>query len=372
MTTEILRTQRLALRQLTQDDLPALCETLQDAQAMAAWGHAFSLDEARAWLDKQLRRYRETGMGLWAVCRREDGQLIGQCGVTWQDVGAASPVAEVGYLFARAYWHRGYAAEAARACRDWAFEHLWVDEVYSLIRPMNRASRHVAIRNGMRCEGQFLKEYRGQALVHDLYAITRREWLRVTGRPGASEAWDLMDAERRPIARTVLRRGRLPAGCYHLGVRVIVADGEGNVLLVHSAKRRSPRACAWECPGGAVLSGESSVRAAQRELCEETGIALDEEDFHFLTATTSGSCHHDSYLAVKKTPLRALTFQPGETDRAEWVPYREFEAMPAGRMPAPKIRRMVRQSPALAQLAGLRGAARRGEKSTCKPAQDDV
>ena len=96
MTTEILRTQRLALRQLTQDDLPALCETLQDAQAMAAWGHAFSLDEARAWLDKQLRRYRETGMGLWAVCRREDGRLIGQCGVTWQDVGAASPVAELG------------------------------------------------------------------------------------------------------------------------------------------------------------------------------------------------------------------------------------------------------------------------------------
>ena len=54
MTTEILRTQRLALRQLTQDDLPALCETLQDAQAMAAWGHAFSLDEARAWLDKDV------------------------------------------------------------------------------------------------------------------------------------------------------------------------------------------------------------------------------------------------------------------------------------------------------------------------------
>ena len=45
------------------------------------------------------------------------GEMIGQCGITLQRIDD-DEVTEVGYLFQRAHWHRGYALEAAAACRD--------------------------------------------------------------------------------------------------------------------------------------------------------------------------------------------------------------------------------------------------------------
>lgn len=82
-------------------------------------------------------------------------------------------VHEVGYLFQKAYWHQGYAAEAAIACRDWALETLGVDEVFSIIRENNAASRRVAERNGMTVKGAFTKHYHGVDMPHLVYSVSR-------------------------------------------------------------------------------------------------------------------------------------------------------------------------------------------------------
>lgn len=120
----ILETPRLALREFEPGDYDDLCLMLRDAETMYAYEHAFSEAEARAWLQKQLDRYAADGFGLWAVILKATGALIGQCGLTWQEAGDFGRVLEVGYIFNRAYWHRGCAAEAARACRDHAFSKL--------------------------------------------------------------------------------------------------------------------------------------------------------------------------------------------------------------------------------------------------------
>ena len=132
----ILQTPRLFLREMTQDDLPALCRTLQDEKAMYAYEHAFSGRKRRLGSTASLDRYRRDGFGLWAVILKETGQMIGQCGITWQDAGGAQ-VPEIGYLLERAYWHRGYATEAAAACREYAFHTLGISRVYSIIRDTN-------------------------------------------------------------------------------------------------------------------------------------------------------------------------------------------------------------------------------------------
>ena len=84
--THILSTTRLILREMTPADYPALSAILQDEATMYAYEHAFSDEETQTWLERQLQRYREDGFGLWAVVLKESGQMIGQCGITWQDI----------------------------------------------------------------------------------------------------------------------------------------------------------------------------------------------------------------------------------------------------------------------------------------------
>lgn len=168
----ILETERLYLRKLTLADRAALCETLQDKEAMYAYEHAFSDEEADAWLARQIARYQEDGFGLWAVIRKEDGAFLGQCGITMQDI-YGDRVPEIGYLLARRYWHKGYATEAARACKQYAFETLGLPAVYSIIRENNLPSRRVAERNGMRVVGTLVKHYYGFAMPHLVYRVEK-------------------------------------------------------------------------------------------------------------------------------------------------------------------------------------------------------
>ena len=55
--------------------------------------------------------------------------MIGQCGITMQEYKTAQ-VPEIGYLLAHKYWHKGYAVEAATACREYGFNTLKFDELY--------------------------------------------------------------------------------------------------------------------------------------------------------------------------------------------------------------------------------------------------
>lgn len=180
----ILETERLYLRRLTQGDFRDLCKILQDEEAMYAYEHAFSDGEVHEWLDRQLARYEDYDFGLWAVTLKETGELIGQCGITKQDCDGEI-VAEIGYLFQRAFWHQGYAAEAALACKRYGFETLGIEELYSIIRPENTASCRVAEKNGMRVKGQFTKHYYNMDMPHLIYSVKK-------------PSWDKYDASRRP------------------------------------------------------------------------------------------------------------------------------------------------------------------------------
>lgn len=177
----VLVTERLALRRMTEADFPALCEMLYDPQVMKAYEGPFSEGEAREWLNRQIARYAQWGFGLWAVVLRANGKMIGQCGVTWQATPQGDAL-EVGYLFSREYWHQGYATEAARASRDYAFEQLGAREICSIIRDTNAASQAVARRNGMKPRLRFIKDYRGVEMPHTAFFMERREWEREKGK----------------------------------------------------------------------------------------------------------------------------------------------------------------------------------------------
>lgn len=171
---EVITTARLVLREMTMGDLPAMRAIVQDEQTMYAWGHAWSEEETVAGLEKQLRAYQENGYGRWAVVLKETGIVIGMCGLLWWETDK-DRVPEIGYLFNRAYWHNGYAAEAAIACKRYAFDTLGFDEVYSLVKDTNYPSMNVAIRMGMRVRGRYVKLYRGEDMPHYIFSARKNE-----------------------------------------------------------------------------------------------------------------------------------------------------------------------------------------------------
>lgn len=99
---KILETERLLLRGLEQGDFKDVCKLLQDDEVMYAYEGAFNDQEVQNWLDRQFGRYRHDGFGLWGVVEKGSNELIGQCGITYQEFDGKR-VPEIGYLLERSF-----------------------------------------------------------------------------------------------------------------------------------------------------------------------------------------------------------------------------------------------------------------------------
>lgn len=168
----VLETPRLLLRKMRRSDIDALSAIMQDERVMYAYNGAFNDEETAMWLERQLQRYEMFGFGLWAATLKETGEMIGQCGITMQPYQAGL-VPEIGYLFAFRHWHKGYATEAAAACKEYGFDVLLFDALYSIIRDTNVASQNVALRNGMRPIDKVVKHYRGVEMPHIVFCVQK-------------------------------------------------------------------------------------------------------------------------------------------------------------------------------------------------------
>jgi RimJ/RimL family protein N-acetyltransferase len=157
-------TARLTLRVLHLSDLDAMHAYLGDRQTMLYYPAPFTREFVCEWIKRSEQSYRKLGYGLFGVVLKSSGELIGDCGLVWQEIDGVREL-EVGYHFRRDHWRNGYATEAARACIEYAFANAGVDHVISLIRPENLPSRRVAERNGMTLARQAI----WKDLLHDVW-----------------------------------------------------------------------------------------------------------------------------------------------------------------------------------------------------------
>lgn len=168
----ILETERLLLRELNYEDFDALYAVLADADIMRYYPYTFDEARVRRWIERNLQRYETEGFGLWAVVLKATGEMIGDCGITLQNIhGKMLP--EVGYHIRRDHQRRGYASEAAAGCIAWAFDNFAFPAVYSYMKYTNEASQRTAMKNGLR----FVEEYPDpDNEITRVYRITREEW----------------------------------------------------------------------------------------------------------------------------------------------------------------------------------------------------
>ena len=136
--------------------------------------YPYTFDKARVknWIQRNIERYRIFGFGLWAVCLKETGEIIGDCGLTMQLInGQIRP--EIGYHIRSDKQRRGYAKEAAIAVRDWTFINTPFNIIYSYMKHTNEPSFKTAISYGCRQVDEFLDETNE---IMKVFAISRDAW----------------------------------------------------------------------------------------------------------------------------------------------------------------------------------------------------
>ena len=168
----VILTERLFLREMTMDDFDALYKVFADKEIMQHYPYTFDEERVRGWIQRNVDRYNNEGFGLWAVCLRETGEMIGDCGLTLQNIdGQMLP--EIGYHIRKDCQKKGYAKEAALAVRDWAFKNTSYPAIYSYCKYTNVPSFKTAESIGM----HFEKEYPDEANKITHVSVIRREEL---------------------------------------------------------------------------------------------------------------------------------------------------------------------------------------------------
>jgi RimJ/RimL family protein N-acetyltransferase len=153
-----LETERLLLRVPESRDVDGYLE-VYDAEVMRFLGSGMvTRADAVAGVERMGQHWERHGVGLFSVVRKEDSRLLGRVGfLMWDPVRWVSGMREdlegdlqpeIGWTLGSPHWGRGYATEAALACRDWALGDLGWTRLISLIAPDNAASIRVAEKIG--------------------------------------------------------------------------------------------------------------------------------------------------------------------------------------------------------------------------------
>jgi [ribosomal protein S5]-alanine N-acetyltransferase len=148
------QSERLNFRKLEETDFEWWMEFSSHPEATRYFDFSENIipeEFCKLWFKKVFDRYKNDLGGHNVLVERITGKPVGMCGLLVQEVDGISEL-EIGYSLHPAFWGKGYATEAARKCRDFAFENNFAESLISIVHVDNTASAKVAMRNGMKLE----------------------------------------------------------------------------------------------------------------------------------------------------------------------------------------------------------------------------
>lgn len=123
-----------------------------DVSRYIGWNLMHTLEETTTYVEEMMRRERVETHLYASIFERDSGVLIGT-GMLFNFDDEASQ-AEIGYVFHKAYWGKGYASETIRVITDFAFEKLGLHKVHASVVAANIGSARVLEKNGYALEGR--------------------------------------------------------------------------------------------------------------------------------------------------------------------------------------------------------------------------
>lgn len=157
-----ITTERLTLRPFAEADIDFEADFYTTERSKFVGG---PLPREQVWrmVAAMLGHWHLRGYGFWAVEETATGRFAGHAGMWFPD---GWPEREIGWLLMGWAEGRGFAHEAAKAARMYAYETLGWTTAISLIATANTRSIALAERLGATYESVFEHERLGQSLIY--------------------------------------------------------------------------------------------------------------------------------------------------------------------------------------------------------------
>ncbi|MDF0716022.1 GNAT family N-acetyltransferase [Muricauda sp. 334s03] len=142
--------ERLVFRRLKPSDFDDWLPFYHNPKSTQFWEGLPSdpIVACRTQFDRVFERYENDLGGMNALVSKASGELVGICGLLVQTVDDMQEL-EIGYSVLPEFWLQGYAFEAAKKCKEYAFENNFANSLISIIHVDNVPSQKVALKNGM-------------------------------------------------------------------------------------------------------------------------------------------------------------------------------------------------------------------------------
>jgi isopentenyldiphosphate isomerase len=142
-----------------------------------------------------------------------------------------------------------------------------------------------------------------------------------------TELWDIYDINGKLTGKTMTRGDIFADGEYHLGVAAWIVNDKNELLLQKRAATKRIFPNLWATTGGAVLAGETSKEGCIREVKEELGIELNENDLVLLNRSFRKGLISDDYIVTIDISLNNLTIQSEEISEVKWATIDEIKRL---------------------------------------------
>lgn len=133
------------------------------------------------------------------------------------------------------------------------------------------------------------------------------------------EKWDVYDRNGNITGIIKTRQDTFEDGEYHLGASIWIVNHLGEVLIQKRSASKRFGANNWASTGGSVIAGETSIQGCIREVKEELGLDITENDIEFLSRKFGKNNIFDDFIMLRDVPLEDFSLQPNEVSEVKYV-----------------------------------------------------
>lgn len=154
-----LKGENICFKPLSTNDAQAIHNYAsdEDVSRFIGWNLMNTLNETSEYIETMLKR-ESAGTHLYAsIGLKSTQEIIGTAMIF--DFDKEANQAEIGYVFHRDHWGKGYGAESVALMSDFAFEALNLHKLHASVVDANIGSARILEKNGYQLEGRLKDHY---------------------------------------------------------------------------------------------------------------------------------------------------------------------------------------------------------------------